>query len=200
MQGMTAHLIEVKEGKWKIKAAVIGFKALSGGHSGENLRRYSVGLLDHIGIMDRKNSKMSHLSHMIPISPTPDLQSVSCTLDNTGNNNTMCRTIQDIHTHWGLEWNSTKWQLLSIFYISSWCFTHLFPLQLFGACYQPWEHWCNGPHHKDCGCWAIWEYNPTQEDNRVSGGSLDVIAAIHTLTIRVIVVLSLCRLSYNIST
>ena len=37
---------------------------------------------------------------------------------------------------------------------------------------------------------AIWEYDPTQEDNRVLGGSLDVIAAICTFAIKVIVVLS----------
>ena len=34
---------------------------------------------------------------------------------------------------------------------------------------------------------AIWEYDPTREDNRVLGGSLDVIAAIRTLAIKVIV-------------
>lgn len=44
---------------------------------------------------------------------------------------------------------------------------------------------------------AIWEYDPIREDNRVLGGSLDVIAAIRTLAIKV----SLCshpgnRLSY----
>ena len=32
--GLTAHWIEVKEGKWKMRAVVIGFKALSGAHSG----------------------------------------------------------------------------------------------------------------------------------------------------------------------
>jgi len=32
---------------------------------------------------------------------------------------------------------------------------------------------------------AIWEYDPTHEDNRVLGGSLDVIAAIRTLAIKV---------------
>lgn len=32
---------------------------------------------------------------------------------------------------------------------------------------------------------AIWEYDPTRADNRVLGGSLDVIAAIRTLTIKV---------------
>ena len=43
---MTAHWIEVKEQKWKMRAEVIAFKALSGAHSGENLGRYAVGLLD----------------------------------------------------------------------------------------------------------------------------------------------------------
>ena len=32
---------------------------------------------------------------------------------------------------------------------------------------------------------AIWEYDPTKADNRVLGGSLDVIAAIRTLAIKV---------------
>jgi hypothetical protein len=32
---------------------------------------------------------------------------------------------------------------------------------------------------------AIWEYDPTREDNWVLGGSLDVIAAIWTLAIKV---------------
>lgn len=63
-QGVTAHWIEVKEEKWKMRAAVIGFKALSGAHNGENLGRYTVGLLDRVGIMDRKSSKVSHLIHL----------------------------------------------------------------------------------------------------------------------------------------
>jgi hypothetical protein len=32
---------------------------------------------------------------------------------------------------------------------------------------------------------AIWEYDPERTDNRVLGGSLDVIAAIRTLAIKV---------------
>jgi hypothetical protein len=32
---------------------------------------------------------------------------------------------------------------------------------------------------------AIWEYDPTREDNHVLGGSLEVIAAIRTLEIKV---------------
>ena len=57
---MTAHWIQVLEGKWTLKVAVIGFKALSGMHSGENLGRYVVGLLDHVGIMDKTRLKASH--------------------------------------------------------------------------------------------------------------------------------------------
>ena len=55
--GMMAHWIEVKEQKWKMRAEVVTFKALSGAHSGENLGRYSMGLLDRVGIMDKKRSK-----------------------------------------------------------------------------------------------------------------------------------------------
>ncbi|KAF8797346.1 hypothetical protein BYT27DRAFT_7125841, partial [Phlegmacium glaucopus] len=57
--GMTAHWIEVKEKIWNMRAEVIGFKALSGTHSGENLGRYAVGLLDRVGIMSQKQSKAS---------------------------------------------------------------------------------------------------------------------------------------------
>jgi hypothetical protein len=57
--GMTAHWMEVKDEKWKMRAEVIGFKALSGAHSGENLGRCSVGLLDRVGIMEDKGSKVS---------------------------------------------------------------------------------------------------------------------------------------------
>ena len=71
---MTAHWIEVKEGKWTMRAAVIGFKALSGAHSGENLGRYAMGLLDRVGIMDKKSSKVCQLfltSITKSLTPTP---------------------------------------------------------------------------------------------------------------------------------
>ena len=41
---------------------------------------------------------------------------------------------------------------------------------------------------------AIWEYDPTWPDNRVLGGSLDVIAAIRTLAIKVSIQINLCFL------
>ena len=36
---------------------MVGFKALSGMHSGENLGRYAVGLMDRVGIMAKNSSK-----------------------------------------------------------------------------------------------------------------------------------------------
>ena len=62
-QWMTAYWIEVKNGRWKMRLAVISFKALSGNHSGKNLGRYSVGSLDCVGIMDKKGTKVCQLSH-----------------------------------------------------------------------------------------------------------------------------------------
>ena len=55
---MTAHWIEVKGKEWRMRLEVIGFKAISGAHTGENLGRYAVGLLDRAGIMDEKRSKV----------------------------------------------------------------------------------------------------------------------------------------------
>ena len=49
--------------KWKMRASVIGFKGLLGAHSGENLGRYAVGLLDRVGIMNDKASKVTNLCH-----------------------------------------------------------------------------------------------------------------------------------------
>lgn len=196
-QGMTAHWIEVKEGKWKMKAAVIGFNALSGGHRGENLGGYSVGLLDRVGIMDKKNSKVCHLSRKIPIANTPSLicQLYTATLDNTGNNNTTCKTIQDIHARQGLEWNSDKRQLPSVFYIFSQCFSLLISITVVWGTLSTLGMFDVMGHITKIAAvenaTAIWEYDPTREDNRVLGGSLDVIAAIRTLAIKVIVVLSI---------
>ena len=38
-------------------------------------------------------------------------QLYAATLDNTGNNNTTCQTIEDIHVRRGLKWNSNEQQL-----------------------------------------------------------------------------------------
>ena len=40
--GVTVHWIEIKAGKWKMRAEVISFRSISGDHSGQNLGRYFV--------------------------------------------------------------------------------------------------------------------------------------------------------------
>ena len=62
--GMTAHWIEVKDKRWKLRAEVVGFKALSGTHSGEILGRYAVGLMDRVGIMAKNKSKACSIDYI----------------------------------------------------------------------------------------------------------------------------------------
>jgi hypothetical protein len=58
--GVTAHWIEVKGKKWEMRSEVVGFRSVSGDHSGKNLGRYFVGVCDRIGIMNMKRSKVQH--------------------------------------------------------------------------------------------------------------------------------------------
>jgi hypothetical protein len=55
---MTAHWIRVEGEKWVLKAAVIGFKATVGGHDGDNIGRYMVGITDRVGITSKTDSKV----------------------------------------------------------------------------------------------------------------------------------------------
>ena len=55
---MTVHWIEVTDEKWKLRTEVVGFQLISGERSGENLRKYFVGLCDCVGIMGEKHSKV----------------------------------------------------------------------------------------------------------------------------------------------
>ena len=41
--GVTAHWINVKEGKWALCSEVIGVKSILGGHNGDNLAGYFMG-------------------------------------------------------------------------------------------------------------------------------------------------------------
>jgi hypothetical protein len=59
---MTAHWIEVRNGKWKMRAKVVGFRAVLGDHRGKNLGQYFLGLCDHIGICNKGRSKVCSLS------------------------------------------------------------------------------------------------------------------------------------------
>jgi hypothetical protein len=56
--GVTAHWIEVKDGKWDLRADVIGFRPVSGDHSGGNLGRYLVGVCKRVRIITAARSKV----------------------------------------------------------------------------------------------------------------------------------------------
>lgn len=115
--GMTAHWIEVKGKEWKMRSEVIGFKSLSGAHTGENLGRYAVGLLDRVGIMDEKRSKVRHVLTcqcviIVILTPIFYYKLYTATLDNTSNNDTTCETIEKIHNIRGFPtWSRREQQL-----------------------------------------------------------------------------------------
>jgi hypothetical protein len=92
-------------------------------------------------------------------------------LDNTGNNITTCKTIEHIHDHRGLTWNSGEQRLP--------CLAHVVNLGNVAVMTQITK--IAAVENST----AIWEYDPTQNDNRVLGDSLDVIAVIRTLVIKV---------------
>ena len=48
----------MKEGKWKLRSEVVGFKPISGDHSGWNLGRYIMGLCERVGICTQDVSKV----------------------------------------------------------------------------------------------------------------------------------------------
>ena len=65
--GLTGHWIDVMNtGKWVLRSEVVGFRALSGDHSGYNLGCYCVGLCDRVGIMGQEQSKVRMLDVLFP--------------------------------------------------------------------------------------------------------------------------------------
>lgn len=56
--GMMAHWIEVKGQTWKLRSEVVGFKPISGDHSGWILGCYIVGLCERVGICNQDGSKV----------------------------------------------------------------------------------------------------------------------------------------------
>jgi hypothetical protein len=66
--GVTAHWIEVVGKKWELRTNVIGFRAISGEHSGWNLGRYLIGACDRMGICSKNGSKVSPIMGILLIS------------------------------------------------------------------------------------------------------------------------------------
>ena len=111
------------------------------------------------------------------------------TLDNASSNTTKCETIQATHEQRNLPlWSAEQNQLLSV------------SCQLFDSLPLTHEYSCLGyvvnlvevdvmTHITKIAAvetaTAIWEYDPSLPDNCVLNGSLDVTAAIWTVTIKV---------------
>jgi hypothetical protein len=63
--GVTGHWMEVTDGKWKLRSEVIGFRGLSGEHSGKNLGQYFVGVCERVGIVNVQRSKVPLLTYYL---------------------------------------------------------------------------------------------------------------------------------------
>jgi hypothetical protein len=57
--GVTAHWVDVTNGKWTLRAEVVGFRGISGEHSGANLGRYFLGVCERVGIVNAQRSKVN---------------------------------------------------------------------------------------------------------------------------------------------
>ena len=66
--GMTAHWIDVRDGKWELRGEAVGLRAILGDHGGDNLGRYVIGLCDHVRICSKQDSKVRS-----PVMPKKDL-------------------------------------------------------------------------------------------------------------------------------
>ncbi|KAI9509530.1 hypothetical protein F5148DRAFT_1148241 [Russula earlei] len=92
-------------------------------------------------------------------------------LDNASNNNATCETIKSFHHRRGYqEWRAKENQFP--------CLEHVVNLTNVAMM----SHIAKISAVETAT--AIWEYDPDSPDNHVLGGSLDVIAAVHTITIK----------------
>jgi hypothetical protein len=61
--GVTGHWMEVVDNKWKLQAEVIGFRGVSGEHSGANLGQSFMGVCEQVGIVNVKKSKVCSITY-----------------------------------------------------------------------------------------------------------------------------------------
>ena len=103
--GVTAHWIEIREGRWSVRVEVVGFQSILGDHSGENLGRYIMGVFDWVGIMRKDQSKVHKQTSSTSNSFLNSGQLLTAMLDNASSNTALCTTVEDIHLwrklpHW----------------------------------------------------------------------------------------------------
>ena len=147
--GITAHWIEVKNGKWKMCAEVVGFQAISGDHGGENLGWYLMGLCDWIGICNKNGlkvrsgvafSNINQITHnndsfrvLLWTIPQAMAQSVRLSRLSISGTNLRSGMLMKINTH--------KFLIFGGSVIIAQTF------QVPCSCCESWGHSCDGPYH-----------------------------------------------------
>jgi len=155
--GVTAHWIDSDpvSNKWKLNSEVAAFQAISGVHSGKNISHYLVNSLDRFGILTQTHSKL-----------------LCITADNVTNNDAMCDDVETILSHRCIfTFNSTTHRLPCLAHVLNLAITDIMSVITNIATVETTT--------------AIWEFDPTVSGNHIFGDSINVIAALRTLAIKI---------------
>ena len=174
--GATAHWIHVntKTSEWTLQSETVGFRSIFGMHTGKNLGRYLVAICDRIGILSRTHSKVSNRFNFLALYLTMNdfNQLFTVTLDNISNNQTLCQEVESQHVLRVLpEWDAEQNQIP--------CLEHAVQLSVASVM----DHVTKRAIAESST--AIWEYDPSLEENKVAGGKLDVLSVLRTINIKV---------------
>ena len=171
--GITAHWIECKSTScWTLCSKVIAFKGFAGAHNGENLGHYFVGLCKRAGIIGNTSSKVSFLSSFKSFKLLILSQLYCITADNTSNNDTTCNYIkQALVLQKIYSFNADQHHLP--------CLAHVVNLAI-----TEFMNVVTKIVHVETTA-AIWEFNPTLTQNQVLGSTLNVIAVVWMLAIKI---------------
>ncbi|KAG1782816.1 hypothetical protein EV702DRAFT_1041565 [Suillus placidus] len=147
--------LDEKSQKWTLHVQVIAFRGVAGVHSGGNIGRYIIGLCERVGIVLGQSTKLFCI-----------------TADNASNDDATCNTIKQIlHRQHIYSFNAMKHRLP--------CLAHVLNLAIVVFMSDITQV---GSIETMV---AIWEFDPTLPNNRLLGDSLDVIAAVQTLAIKI---------------
>jgi hypothetical protein len=199
--GVTAHWVDVKDGKWKLWAEVVGFRGISGEHSGANLGRYFLGVCERVGIVNAQRSKVNTFQCDILITLFTWSPVNSSTLSHLITHQTTQQHVRQLRHFTADEnfdgtarkinfckpFNSAVMVLINILFIHR-CLAHVVNLGNFDVM----AHITKIAAVETTT--AIWKYDPLLLDNRMLNGLLDVIAAIQTLAIKECLNFELCIL------
>ena len=171
--GITAHWIECKSaGCWTLCSKVIAFKGIAGVHNGENLGHYFVGLCKQAGIIGNTSSKVSFLLSFKSFKLLILSQLYCITADNTSNNDTTCNYIEQALVSQKIYSFNANQHCLP-------CLAHVVNLAI-----TKFMNVVTKIAHVETTV-AIWEFDPTLTQNQVLGSTLDVIAVVQMLAIKI---------------